>query len=78
MVFERAHTESTIKLDTFGGWVRQGPSESIKTVVLRIDHYKTAVKVWNSMGPRPKPQKETHFLQKVRQTAARSQTAIRH
>ena len=78
MVFERAHTESTIKLDTFGGWVRQGPSESIKTVVLRIDHCKTAVKAPISMHPGLNPQREAHFFQNVRQTAARGRTVTRH
>ena len=61
MLFKWPHTESTIKLNTSRGWATQGPNESTKTVVLSVDHCKTAVKGAVSMGPRLKPQKEAHF-----------------
>ena len=75
MLFKRPHTESIIKLDTSRGWATQGPNESTKTVPFHIDHCKTAVKGEVSMHTGLKPQKEAHFLRKVRQTAARSQKA---
>ena len=62
VLFKWPHTESTIKLDTSRGWATQGPNESTKTVVLSIDHYKTAVKVTIAWASGLKPQKETTFF----------------
>ena len=75
------HTKSTVKYETFGGEVKGS-----ETRANRIDKnsgfthrpLQNRSEKPNSKQTRLKPQKEAHFLQKTRQTAARGQRATRH
>ena len=61
MLFKLPHTESAIKLNTSSGWATQGPNESIKTVVLSVDHCKTAAGSRNLRQPPANRRKKLTF-----------------